>query len=148
MEELSFINAALQEVVEPGAFSLRVGSKTVAFNVNDIKQTFKPSNMKHIFTLAFLACMLGSYAQVGIVTWEVNMANEEVSPDGVYLAGGDYLEFLETIQWQTMTATASGPSPWRCPWVFWSLHLYEWSLHGLVVQRKCRWTGLCLWPME
>ena len=46
--------------------------------------------MKHIFTLAFLACMLGSYAQVGIVTWEVNMANEEVSPDGVYLAGGDY----------------------------------------------------------
>ena len=35
VEELSFINAALQEVVEPGAFSLRVGSKTVAFNVNE-----------------------------------------------------------------------------------------------------------------
>ena len=29
-------------------------------------------------------------AQVGVITWEVNMANEEVSPDGVYLAGGDY----------------------------------------------------------
>ncbi len=29
-------------------------------------------------------------AQVGMITWEVNMANEDVSPDGVYLAGGDY----------------------------------------------------------
>ena len=35
VEDLSFINADLQEVVEPGAFSLRVGSKTIAFNVNE-----------------------------------------------------------------------------------------------------------------
>lgn len=46
--------------------------------------------MKHIFTLAFLAILVGSSAQVGIITWEVNMANEEVSPEGVFLAGGDY----------------------------------------------------------
>ena len=46
--------------------------------------------MKHFFTLAFLAFFGLATAQVGIITWEVNMANEEVSPDGVYLAGGDY----------------------------------------------------------
>ena len=46
--------------------------------------------MKHFFTLAFLAVFGLATAQVGIITWEVNMANEEVSPDGVYLAGGDY----------------------------------------------------------
>ena len=46
--------------------------------------------MKHFFTLAFLAFFGLATAQVGVITWEVNMANEEVSPDGVYLAGGDY----------------------------------------------------------
>jgi hypothetical protein len=46
--------------------------------------------MKHFFTLAFVAFFGLATAQVGIITWEVNMANEEVSPDGVYLAGGDY----------------------------------------------------------
>ena len=46
--------------------------------------------MKQFFTLAFLATFGLAAAQVGIITWEVNMANEEVSPDGVYLAGGDY----------------------------------------------------------
>ena len=46
--------------------------------------------MKHIFTLAFLAASVAMYAQVGIITWEVNMANETVDPTGVYLAGGDY----------------------------------------------------------
>ena len=46
--------------------------------------------MKHFFTLAFLAFFGLASAQVGIITWEVNMANEDVSPEGVYLAGGDY----------------------------------------------------------
>ena len=46
--------------------------------------------MKHLFTLAFIAFFGSASAQVGIVTWEVNMANEDVSPEGVYLAGGDY----------------------------------------------------------
>lgn len=46
--------------------------------------------MKHFFTLAFISLLMVSHAQVGIVTWEVNMANEDVSPDGVFLAGGDY----------------------------------------------------------
>ena len=46
--------------------------------------------MKHYFTLAFLAFFGLASAQVGIITWEVNMANEDVSPEGVYLAGGDY----------------------------------------------------------
>ncbi|MDE0871230.1 MAG: T9SS type A sorting domain-containing protein [Flavobacteriales bacterium] len=46
--------------------------------------------MKQFFTLAFLAASVAMFAQVGVVTWELNMANETVSPDGVYLAGGDY----------------------------------------------------------
>ena len=46
--------------------------------------------MKHFFTLAFIAFVGLASAQVGIITWEVNMANEDVSPEGVYLAGGDY----------------------------------------------------------
>ena len=46
--------------------------------------------MKHIFTLAFMAASMAMMAQVGLITWEVNMANETVSPEGVYIAGGDY----------------------------------------------------------
>ena len=46
--------------------------------------------MKHIFTLAFMAASMAMMAQVGLITWEVNMANETVSPEGVFLAGGDY----------------------------------------------------------
>jgi len=45
---------------------------------------------KYKLTLALMACVLSTSAQVGIITWEVNMANEEVSPEGVFLAGGDY----------------------------------------------------------
>ncbi|MDA8771623.1 T9SS type A sorting domain-containing protein [Flavobacteriales bacterium] len=46
--------------------------------------------MKQFFTLAFAALAFAMNAQVAPVTWNVNMANEEVSPDGVFLAGGDY----------------------------------------------------------
>lgn len=46
--------------------------------------------MKHIFTLAFMAASMAMMAQVGLITWEVNMANETVSSEGVFLAGGDY----------------------------------------------------------
>ena len=46
--------------------------------------------MKQILTLAFVAMTAWVSAQTAPVTWEVNMANEEVSPEGVYLAGGDY----------------------------------------------------------
>jgi hypothetical protein len=46
--------------------------------------------MKHFFTLAFLTMSAVLMAQVGLITWEVNMANETVSPEGVFIAGGDY----------------------------------------------------------
>ena len=72
--------------------------------------------MKHFFTLAFIAFVGLASAQVGIITWEVNMANEDVSPEGVYLAGGDYFGVPgDNPMSDDPTETASGPSPWPCP---------------------------------
>ncbi|MGY8942198.1 MAG: hypothetical protein ACKVJH_09225, partial [Flavobacteriales bacterium] len=44
--------------------------------------------MKQFFTLAFLAASVAMFAQVGVGTWELDMANESVSPEGVYLTSG------------------------------------------------------------
>lgn len=48
----------------------------------------KLTDMKKVFTLLFLATTMMASAQTVDVTFNVNMANETTSPDGVFLAGG------------------------------------------------------------
>jgi len=44
--------------------------------------------MKHLFTLSFLLFAAASFGQAFDVTFTVNMANEDTSAEGVFLAGG------------------------------------------------------------
>ena len=47
-------------------------------------------NYRRVILCLLLVSASWASAQVGMITWEVNMTNEDVSPEGVYLASGDY----------------------------------------------------------
>ena len=47
-------------------------------------------NYRRVILCLLLVSASWASAQVGMITWEVNMTNEDVSPEGVYLAAGDY----------------------------------------------------------
>ncbi len=68
--------------------------------------------MKHLYSMiALFMVAMGVNAQMVSVTWNLNMTNETVAPEGPSVAGGADFGYPGDNPMSTLMETASGPSP-------------------------------------
>ena len=92
---------------------------------------------------AFVFSPFAMNSQVGLITWEVNMANETVSPEGVYLAGGDYFgipgdnPMSDNDGDGVWTITISMPLEYTGAYTFTNGACMDWSCKENIVGQSC-----------